>query len=581
MTDLLELARPEILALQPYQHAAWQPTLERLHANEMPWRASGDLSGAGLNRYPEPQPAELIAHLAGLYGVAPANLLAARGSDEGIDLLVRTFCRAGQDSVLICPPTFGMYEVSARIQGADVLAVALRGERGFQLDVPAVLETWRAGVKLVFLCTPNNPTGNLLERADIEKLCEALHGKAIVVVDEAYLEFAREPSCAHLIERFPNLVVLRTLSKAYALAGTRCGAVIADARIIALLRRVLTPYALTTQTIEAVLRYTNPQHQAEAAERIALVLAQRERLAAELARSPLVRQVWPSAANFLLLDCLDPQRVLQAAASAGLIIRDLRRQAGLEQSLRITVGTPEQNERLLAAIARAASSGEPASASAACAPAQQSDPAGAVASMGKASAPPLAAPRTASVERRTKETDIKVTVDLDREGQIHVATGLGFFDHMLEQIARHGGFSLRLSCRGDLHIDEHHTIEDCALALGQAMRSALGDKRGIHRYGFLLPMDEALAQVAIDLSGRPYSVFEGRFGRDQIGQLPTELVPHFFRSFAESLGAAINIQVRGENTHHMIEACFKGLGRALRQAIRITDAELPSTKGVL
>jgi len=189
--------------------------------------------------------------------------------------------------------------------------------------------------------------------------------------------------------------------------------------------------------------------------------------------------------------------------------------------------------------------------------------------------------RQAQVRRKTKETDIAITVNLDRESPIHVATGLGFFDHMLEQIAKHGGFSLDLSCTGDLHIDEHHTVEDCALALGQALKSALGDKRGIHRYGFLLAMDEALAQVAIDLSGRAYFVFEGQFGRDSVGQLPTELVPHFFRSLADALGAAINIKVTGDNTHHMIEACFKGVGRTLRQAFRITDTELPSTKGTL
>lgn len=189
--------------------------------------------------------------------------------------------------------------------------------------------------------------------------------------------------------------------------------------------------------------------------------------------------------------------------------------------------------------------------------------------------------RRAEVKRTTKETDIAVAVDLNSEGPIHVETGLGFFDHMLEQIAKHGGFSLQLTCKGDLHIDEHHTVEDCALALGQALRQALGDKRGIHRYGFLLPMDEALVQVAIDLSGRPYFVFEGKFGRDSVGQLPTELVPHFFRSLAETLGASLNIKVQGENTHHMIEACFKGVGRTLRQAFRVVDTELPSTKGTL
>lgn len=189
--------------------------------------------------------------------------------------------------------------------------------------------------------------------------------------------------------------------------------------------------------------------------------------------------------------------------------------------------------------------------------------------------------RIAEVTRKTKETDILVKVNLDQETPVKIETGLGFFDHMLEQIARHGGFSLQLSCKGDLHIDEHHTIEDCALALGQALRNALGNKKGISRYGFLLAMDESLAQVAIDLSGRAYFVWEGKFGREQVGQLPSELVPHFFRSLSDSLGAAINIKVTGENTHHMIEACFKGVGRALRQAFRIEGTELPSSKGVL
>lgn len=189
--------------------------------------------------------------------------------------------------------------------------------------------------------------------------------------------------------------------------------------------------------------------------------------------------------------------------------------------------------------------------------------------------------RTAETVRKTKETDIKIKVNLDRETPISVHTGLGFFDHMLEQIARHGGFSLKLHCDGDLHIDEHHTVEDCALALGQALRAALGDKKGIGRYGFVLAMDESLAHVAIDLSGRAYFVWEGSFGREQVGQLPSELVPHFFRSLADTLGAAINIKVTGENTHHMIEACFKGVGRALRQAFRIEGTELPSSKGVL
>lgn len=354
MNPILDLARPDILALQPYQHAAWEPSLERMHANEAPWRASGDCSRAGLNRYPEPQPAELVEHLAKLYGVAPDNVLVGRGSDEGIDLLVRAFCRAGQDSVLICPPTFGMYKVSARIQGADVVEAPLLKEQGFALDVEGVLGAWREGVKIVFLCSPNNPTGTALERRSIERVCTALQNRALVVVDEAYIEFARLDSFAQQLARFHNLVVLRTLSKAYALAGARCGALLAHPDIVSLLARVITPYALPTSTIEAVLALTDAQHVAQAQERIRMIVAERERLARELARLPSITRVWPSAANFLLVDCVDADRVLRAATGVGLIIRDPRSQLGLANSVRISVGAPEQNDRLLRGLAQAA-----------------------------------------------------------------------------------------------------------------------------------------------------------------------------------------------------------------------------------
>jgi imidazoleglycerol-phosphate dehydratase/histidinol-phosphatase len=189
--------------------------------------------------------------------------------------------------------------------------------------------------------------------------------------------------------------------------------------------------------------------------------------------------------------------------------------------------------------------------------------------------------RRASVKRKTRETDIEVAVNLDATSPIQIVTGIGFFDHMIEQLAKHGGFSLRLNCQGDLDIDEHHTVEDCALALGEALRNALGDKLGIARYGFVLPMDEAQVRVAIDLSGRAYGVFEGKFSREAVGGLPTELVSHFFRSLAESLKAAVHVTITGDNTHHMIEACFKGVGRALRQAVRVEGTELPSSKGSL
>lgn len=191
------------------------------------------------------------------------------------------------------------------------------------------------------------------------------------------------------------------------------------------------------------------------------------------------------------------------------------------------------------------------------------------------------APRRATVQRNTRETRIRVEVDLDRTAEPQTHTGLPFFDHMLEQIGKHGGFALSVQAEGDLHIDEHHTIEDTGLALGQALREALGDKRGIGRYGFTLPMDETLASAALDFSGRPYFVFEGEFKRERVGDMPTELVPHFFRSLCDASGLNLHLSVRGDNDHHKVEACFKALARALRQALPRQGTALPSTKGAL
>lgn len=350
MSSVLALARPDILELQPYQHATWDPSLERLHANEMPWRAQGDNTAAGLNRYPEPQPKALVERMAQLYGVPADRVLVGRGSDEAIDLLVRAFCRAGTDSVLICPPTFGFYKVAARIQGARVVEVPLTRE-GFALDTGSVIEAGRAA-KIVFLCSPNNPTGNLLDEAAMLDICRGLSSTSLVCVDEAYLEFAGRASLASRLAESPNLVVLRTLSKAYALAGARLGTLIADREVVALLKRIIPPYAIPASTVEDVLRLTAAPQRAMAAARIRTLLDERERMRKRLEAVAGIVRVFPSDANFLLVECRDARRMLQAGEAAGLLVRDFSAAPGLTGCLRITIGTPGQNDRLLGAVER-------------------------------------------------------------------------------------------------------------------------------------------------------------------------------------------------------------------------------------
>ena len=349
MSWVQELARPDIVALKPYEHASWEPSLERLHANELPWRPAADDSRAGLNRYPEPQPRALVECLAQLYGVTPASVLVGRGSDEAIDLLTRAFCRAGCDAVLVCPPTFGMYSVSARIQGAQVLPVPLLANNGFALDEQALLDSCSAAVKLIFLCSPNNPTGNLLDEATILRIARRLASRALVVIDEAYIEFAARPSLARLVSELPNLAILRTLSKAHGLAGARCGALIADPEIITLLRKIIPPYAIAQLTLEAVLDRLTPAARAESRARLEVLLAERERLSRALPRLTGITRVWPSAANFVLAEFADAGAALARAREARLLVRDARGYPGLGSALRITVGTPEQNGRLLEA----------------------------------------------------------------------------------------------------------------------------------------------------------------------------------------------------------------------------------------
>ncbi len=349
---VLSLVRPEILALTPYSSARKEAQAGRiwLDANENPQTPS---AGRPLfNRYPEPQPPDLIARLAGCYAIAAENILVTRGSDEGIDLLLRAFCRAGQDSILITPPTYGMYAVAAAIQNAGVLSVPLVAEKNFALDDSAVLEAVTPGVKLVFLCSPNNPTGALLDRLAVLRLAKTLLGRAVVVVDEAYLEFAGARSLIEALPAHPNLVVLRTLSKAFGLAGVRCGVTVTGSALIGVLQKIIAPYPVPGPVLQAALGALSPEGLAAARVSVQQLVAERVRVAAALARLPVVRRVWPSDSNFLLLAVTDSARVMAATRAAGVVLRDRSRDYGLTNCVRMTMGTPEENNAALEVITR-------------------------------------------------------------------------------------------------------------------------------------------------------------------------------------------------------------------------------------
>jgi len=348
--SVLDLARAEIRALQPYSSARMEASGGQLllNANESAWAPTGD-TGTGCNRYPQPQPDALLDVLARLYGVRREQLLVGRGSDEAIDLLVRAFCRAGRDAILIQPPTFGMYAVCARIQDAGVIEVPLRSD--FTLDVEAVLSAATEAMKLVFVCTPNNPTGSVVPRPDIERLAHALAGRALLVVDEAYVEFADQGSVADLLDRHENLAVLRTLSKAWALAGARIGSLLAHPDVIALLRRIMPPYPLPLPCVDAALLALSGWGQANARAHVEVVRGERARMRAALSHLPGVRDVLPSQANFLTVRFDDAGAAYRGLFDAGIVVRDVRRYPGLGDALRITVGAPADNAQVLAVLA--------------------------------------------------------------------------------------------------------------------------------------------------------------------------------------------------------------------------------------
>ena len=539
-TDIYSLARPNIRDLAPYSTARDECQVKIgsfLDANENPF-------DNGYNRYPDPRQAELKALISRIKGIPMMNMFIGNGSDEAIDLCFRVFCEPGIDNAVSIAPTYGMYKVAADINNVRMREVQL-GE-AFSLPVDALLKACDANTKLMFVCSPNNPTGNAFPVAEILKLAEAFDG--ILVVDEAYIDFSSEQSLTEYIFKYPNLIVLQTLSKAYGMAALRLGLAFGDKRTMAMFANVKYPYNISLAGMEKAMGLLRR----DVASEVELIKTERARMSQALTELPRVRKVWPSDANFLLVEVDDARGMYDELLAAQVIVRDRSKVAGCAGCLRITVGTPSENDKVLAVI-------------------------------GGLKPESVVEKRVAKVVRKTRETQIEVTVDLDGKGTDGIDTGLKFLDHMLDQIVHHAGISLSVKAVGDLEVDEHHTMEDVAIVLGEALIKALGDKRGIERYGFVLPMDESRAMVLMDLGGRIEFVWDVNFKREYVGDVPTEMFWHFFRSLGAAMSCNLHISAKGENDHHVAEGIFKAFARALKMAVRKEQFSysLPSSKGLL
>jgi histidinol-phosphate aminotransferase len=322
-----------------------------LNANEAADPSAVDGEGR-CRRYPQPQPPSLVEAFADAWATSPDRVVVGRGSDEGIELLVRALCRPGGDGVVIASPTFGMYAVSARLHGVPVVDVPQQDDGlGWRVDTQTVAHAAReGGARLVFLASPGNPTGTVVPLREIADLAAGLAQEAVVVIDEAYGEFAEQRSAATLLEEHPNLVVLRTLSKAHALAGARVGIVLAHPDLATVLRRVQAPYPVPAPVTDLALAALTPEALAETRRRVGRTLVLRDQVGRWLRDLPGVRAVYASEANFLLVRAQDPDRLLAALDGAGVVVRDLRHQPGLADALRITVGTEAEMDQLRLAL---------------------------------------------------------------------------------------------------------------------------------------------------------------------------------------------------------------------------------------
>ena len=549
--NIIKLARPEVLKIKSYSSARSQYKFSRkniyIDANECPFEPY--IGAENLSRYPEQQPSEVIKKLSQLYNISKNKLVVMRGADEGIDILLRVFCNPKRDNVIINVPTFPMYERSSIIHGLKVKKIPLT--KSFELNINQLYRQANSNTKIIFICSPNNPTGNIFNKNTIIEICKSFTDKSIIVLDETYIEFANEKSFVSLLNKIPNLIILRTLSKGFAAAGVRCGVTIAHKKISELIVKILPPYPIPTPVIKEVLEILNEKNLSEIDKKRTEIIHLKNNVIEKLKKAKEIKKIYHSETNFIFMKVMNAENFCKKFSSKGIIIRNQSNQIGYNNHVRLTIGTEMEMNKFLSILFKDEDLNKKVA-------------------------------RVSSFTRKTNETSISVKINLDEAFPVKVSTGIGFFDHMIEQIAKHAGISIELECNGDLNIDSHHTIEDCAISLGQALKKALSNKIGIERFGFILPMDDAIANVAIDLSGRFYLKFKGNFPSEKLGDMPTDMVEHFFYSLGENLQATIHISVEGENTHHMVEACFKGFGRAIKQAIKLDGSDiLPSTKGII
>jgi histidinol-phosphate aminotransferase len=467
-------------------------------------------SMARLNEYPDGTYRELRTSAAAYVGLEVENVVVGAGADDLIGLIARTFLAPGRTAALQ-EPTYALYRIATELQGARTVSS-------------------EDDADLVWRCNPNNPTGEVHTPEELVGLARR-RPDALVVVDEAYVEFGAR-SAAPWVGELPNLVVLRTLSKAFGLAALRVGFALAHRETAELLeeRRAPAPIAgPAARLAAAALR--NPRLDVEP------VLVERERVRSALLAAGY--DVPPSATNFVYVRTAEP--LADRLEEQGLVVR---RVGG---GVRITLRLPSENDVLLRAL-------------------------------GADGGPPPG--RSATVIRTTGETALRLTLELGGRGRARVDTSVGFLDHLLTLLVFHAGFDLDLLAGGDLDVDEHHTVEDVVAALGTALSEALGTREAVARYGSAtVPMDEARATAAVDLVRRAHAEIALAFTGERVGGLALTLLPHALERFAAEAGCTVHVQSAGRDDHHVAEAAFKALGRALRQACAPEAEGIRSTKG--